>query len=102
MNEYEADNLAPHRSFEGNRPNIMLVQDLLTPFALGRLIALYEHRIFVEGILMNINSFDQWGVELGKELANELLPILRRENKADKRDSSTLGLLAHIQARRAE
>ncbi|WP_019219129.1 glucose-6-phosphate isomerase [Bartonella florencae] len=102
MSEHEADNLAPHRSFEGNRPNIILVQDLLTPFALGRLIALYEHRIFVEGILMNINSFDQWGVELGKELANELLPILRGENKANKRDSSTLGLLAHIQARRAE
>ncbi|WP_208440753.1 glucose-6-phosphate isomerase [Bartonella raoultii] len=102
IGEWEADDLAPHRSFEGNRPNIMLVQDLLTPFALGRLIALYEHRIFVEGILMNINSFDQWGVELGKELANELLPILRGENKADKRDSSTLGLLAHIQARRAK
>ncbi|GAA5097172.1 glucose-6-phosphate isomerase [Bartonella acomydis] len=102
MSACEADNLALHRSFEGNRPSIILVQDLLTPFALGRLIALYEHRIFVEGILMNINSFDQWGVELGKELANELLPILRGENKADKRDSSTLGLLAHIQARRAE
>ncbi|MET3588936.1 glucose-6-phosphate isomerase [Bartonella silvatica] len=102
VSEREADNLALHRSFEGNRPSIMLVQDLLTPFALGRLIALYEHRIFVEGILMNINSFDQWGVELGKELANELLPILRGESKADKRDSSTLGLLAHIQARRAE
>ncbi|GAA5104902.1 glucose-6-phosphate isomerase [Bartonella jaculi] len=100
--ECETDNLALHKSFQGNRPSIMLVQDLLTPFALGRLIALYEHRIFVEGILMNINSFDQWGVELGKELANELLPILRGENKADKRDSSTLGLLAHIQARRAK
>ncbi|EJF74468.1 glucose-6-phosphate isomerase [Bartonella alsatica] len=101
INEREADNLALHRSFEGNRPSIMLIQDLLTPFALGRLIALYEHRIFVEGILMNINSFDQWGVELGKELANELLPILRGENKADKRDSSTSGLLSHIQVRRA-
>ncbi|WP_273720170.1 MULTISPECIES: glucose-6-phosphate isomerase [unclassified Bartonella] len=98
----EADKLALHRSFAGNRPSIMLIQDLLTPFALGRLIALYEHRIFVEGILMDINSFDQWGVELGKELADELLPILRGENKADKRDSSTLGLLAHIQARRAK
>ncbi|OPB35110.1 glucose-6-phosphate isomerase [Bartonella taylorii] len=102
IGEREANNLALHRSFEGNRPSIMLVQDLLTPFALGRLIALYEHRIFVEGILMNINSFDQWGVELGKELANELLSILRGENKADNRDSSTIGLLAHIQVRRAE
>ncbi|GAA4659064.1 glucose-6-phosphate isomerase [Bartonella pachyuromydis] len=102
INTCEADNLALHRSFAGNRPSITLVQDLLTPFALGRLIALYEHRIFVEGVLININSFDQWGVELGKELADELLPILRGENKADKRDSSTLGLLEHIQARRAK
>ncbi|WP_026088296.1 glucose-6-phosphate isomerase [Bartonella rattaustraliani] len=102
IRECEADHLALHRSFEGNRPSIMLVQDLLTPFTLGRLIALYEHRIFVEGILMNINSFDQWGVELSKELASELLPILRGENKADKCDSSTLGLLAHIQAKRAK
>ncbi|WP_409361429.1 glucose-6-phosphate isomerase [Bartonella heixiaziensis] len=102
IDECETDNLALHKSFQGNRPSIILVQDLLTPFALGRLIALYEHRIFVEGILMNINSFDQWGVELGKELANELLLILRGENKAKNRDSSTLGLLAHIQARRAE
>ncbi|MBB5073897.1 glucose-6-phosphate isomerase [Bartonella callosciuri] len=100
IDECEADNLALHKSFEGNRPSITLVQDLLTPYTLGRLIALYEHRIFVEGVLMNINSFDQWGVELGKELASELLPILCGENKADKRDSSTLGLLAHIQARR--
>ncbi|MCZ2157687.1 glucose-6-phosphate isomerase [Bartonella sp. 220] len=102
MDEYEADNLALHKSFEGNRPSIMLVQDLLTPFSLGRLIALYEHRVFVEGVLMNINSFDQWGVELGKELANELLPILRGEKKADNRDSSTLGLLAHMRAKRVE
>ncbi|WP_455466199.1 glucose-6-phosphate isomerase [Bartonella sp. B39] len=102
IDECETDNLALHKSFQGNRPSIMLVQDLLTPFALGRLIALYEHRIFVEGILMNINSFDQWGVELGKELANELLSMLRGENKAKNRDSSTLGLLAHIKARRAE
>ncbi|WP_336293652.1 glucose-6-phosphate isomerase [Bartonella sp. CB169] len=101
IGECEADSLALHRSFAGNRPSIMLIQDLLTPFALGRLIALYEHRVFVEGILMNINSFDQWGVELGKELANELLATLRGEKKADNRDSSTVGLLAHIQARRA-
>ncbi|WP_455482179.1 glucose-6-phosphate isomerase [Bartonella sp. B35(2025)] len=102
IDECEADNLAFHKSFEGNRPSIMLIQDLLTPFSLGRLIALYEHRIFVEGVLMNINSFDQWGVELGKELANELLSIIRGENKANNRDNSTLGLLAHIQSRRLE
>ncbi|MEL6093330.1 glucose-6-phosphate isomerase [Bartonella schoenbuchensis] len=98
----EADNLVLHKSLRGNRPSIMLIQDLLTPFALGRLMALYEHRIFIEGVLMNINSFDQWGVEFGKELANELLPVIRGESKTNNRDSSTLGLLAHIQARRVE
>ncbi|KEG21066.1 glucose-6-phosphate isomerase [Bartonella bacilliformis] len=98
----EADNLAFHKSLQGNRPSIMLIQDLLTPFTLGRLMALYEHRIFVEGILMNINSFDQWGVELGKEFANELLPVIRGENEADNRDGSTLGLLKHIQKRYVE
>ncbi|WP_455480854.1 hypothetical protein V3564_00120 [Bartonella sp. B12(2025)] len=73
----------------------MLVQDLLTPFALERLIALYEHRIFVEGTQMNINSFDQWNIEFDKELANELLLILCGENKAENRDSLAIELL-HI------
>ncbi|WP_102830567.1 glucose-6-phosphate isomerase [Bartonella bovis] len=100
INDSEANNLALHKSLKGNRPSIMLIQDLLTPFTLGRLMALYEHRIFIEGVLMNINSFDQWGVEFGKELANELLPVIRGKAKANNRDSSTLGLLAHIQARR--
>ncbi|MCZ2204414.1 glucose-6-phosphate isomerase [Bartonella sp. A05] len=102
IDDRETDHLAIHKSFKGNRPSIMLIQDLLTPFALGRLIALYEHRIFVEGVLMNINSFDQWGVELGKELANELLSVIRGEDKDDNSDSSTLGLLAHIQKRRLQ
>ncbi|WP_074381003.1 glucose-6-phosphate isomerase [Bartonella doshiae] len=102
IDEREVDHLALHKSFGGNRPSITLVQDLLTPFTLGRLIALYEHRIFVEGTLMNINSFDQWGVELGKELADELLCIIRGDNETGNRDSSTLGLLAHIDARRME
>ncbi|AQX24929.1 glucose-6-phosphate isomerase [Bartonella sp. Coyote22sub2] len=96
----DVDNLALHKSCKGNRPSIILLQDLLTPFTLGRLIALYEHRIFVEGILMNINSFDQWGVEFGKELANELLPMIGGEGENNDHDSSTLGLLAHIQNRR--
>ncbi|WP_332065413.1 glucose-6-phosphate isomerase [Bartonella sp. CB189] len=96
----EIDKFAIHKSCTGNRPSIMLIQDLLTPYTLGRLIALYEHRVFVEGVLMNINSFDQWGVELGKELANELFPIICGKNKAYNRDSSTLGLLDHIQERR--
>ncbi|WP_336288571.1 MULTISPECIES: glucose-6-phosphate isomerase [unclassified Bartonella] len=96
----EVDKFAIHKSCTGNRPSIMLIQDLLTPFTLGRLIALYEHRVFVEGVLMNINSFDQWGVELGKELANELLSVIRGTHKANNRDSSTLGLLTHIKERR--
>ncbi|UXM95912.1 glucose-6-phosphate isomerase [Bartonella sp. HY329] len=100
MSKNDAENLCPHKEFDGNRPTLTLMQDLLTPYALGRLIALYEHRVFVEGVLMNINSFDQWGVELGKALATELLPMVSGEKKAQNRDASTLGLLAHIQSQR--
>lgn len=96
MNEDDAKTLAPHKSCAGNRPSITIIQDKLTPFALGRLIALYEHRVFVEGVLMNINSFDQWGVELGKELANELLPKLISDADTSEDDASTNGLLAFI------
>ncbi|EJF89242.1 glucose-6-phosphate isomerase [Bartonella tamiae] len=99
MKNNGAENLSMHKSFEGNRPSLTLIQDELSPYTLGRLIALYEHRVFVEGVLMNINSFDQWGVELGKELANELLPLVAGESKADNRDASTLGLLNHIRTR---
>jgi len=100
MSEAEAEKLAPHKSFVGNRPTLTLVHDKLTPFTLGRLIALYEHRVFVEGTLMNINSFDQWGVELGKELANELLPMVSGQESADGHDSSTSGLIAYVNERR--
>lgn len=92
--------LGPHRVFSGNRPSVLLLQDILSPFALGRLLALYEHRTFVEGVLMNINSFDQWGVELGKELAGTLLPKLEGKEKTGRHDASTLGLIAHIHAQR--
>lgn len=98
--EAAAEKLAPHKSFAGNRPTLTLVHDRLTPFTLGRLIALYEHRVFVEGVLMNINSFDQWGVELGKELANELLPMVAGKAKPENRDSSTTGLINHVNKRR--
>ncbi|SDU25802.1 glucose-6-phosphate isomerase [Stappia sp. ES.058] len=94
--ETEASRLAPHKVFPGNRPSITLVHDKLTPFALGRLIALYEHRVFVEGAIWNINSFDQWGVELGKTLATELLPMVDGRVMAKDRDASTLGLLARV------
>ncbi|MGF0537498.1 glucose-6-phosphate isomerase [Agrobacterium sp. ES01] len=93
MDEAKADHIAPHRVFEGNRPSITFVYDKLTPFALGRLIALYEHRVFVEGVLFNINSFDQWGVELGKELATGLLPVVEGKQNTDGHDSSTAGLV---------
>ncbi|MBD8652541.1 glucose-6-phosphate isomerase [Rhizobium sp. CFBP 13726] len=93
MDEAKASHIAPHRVFTGNRPSITFVYDKLTPFALGRLIALYEHRVFVEGVLFRINSFDQWGVELGKELATGLLPVVQGKAAADDQDGSTQGLV---------
>ena len=96
MDEAKADRIAPHRVFSGNRPSITMTYDNLTPFALGRLIALYEHRVFVEGALFNINSFDQWGVELGKELATGLLPVVEGRESAEGHDSSTAGLVAAL------
>ncbi|WFU47959.1 glucose-6-phosphate isomerase [Sinorhizobium terangae] len=96
MDDAKADNIAPHRVFTGNRPSITIVYDELDPFALGRLIALYEHRVFVEGALFNINSFDQWGVELGKELATGLLPVVEGKESAEGHDSSTAGLVAAL------
>jgi len=92
----EVARLAPHKVFPGDRPSVTILHRRLTPFALGRLIALYEHRVFVEGAIWGINSFDQWGVELGKELATALLPMLRGEREAGDKDSSTRGLLAAI------
>ncbi len=80
------------RYFPGNRPSITLAYPKLTPYVLGQLIALYEHRVFVEGTIWGINSFDQWGVELGKELANDILPLIGGAPVADK-DGSTVGLL---------
>ncbi len=100
MEEATADFLAPHRVFSGNRPSITFVYDQLTPFALGRLIALYEHRVFVEGVIFRINSFDQWGVELGKELATGLLPVVEGKVAATGHDSSTAGLVAALKTAR--
>ena len=94
----EVERLTPHKVFPGNRPSITIVHDQLTPFALGRLIALYEHRVFVEGVIWGINSFDQWGVELGKELATALLPMVKGEAPADGKDASTRGLLAALRS----
>ncbi len=96
----DADFLAPHRVFSGNRPSITFVYDQLTPFTLGRLIALYEHRVFVEGVIFRINSFDQWGVELGKELATGLLPVVQGKVAATGHDSSTVGLVSALSERK--
>ena len=93
----ELDRQARHRVFPGNRPSTTLAIPKLTPFALGQIIALYEHRVFVEGVILGINSYDQWGVELGKELALALQPVL--EGKADGagKDGSTLALVKFLQ-----
>lgn len=94
----ERDRQAAHRVFEGNRPSVTLMIDQLTPYRLGQIIALYEHRVFVEGVLLGINSFDQWGVELGKELARALEPVLAGEESAEGKDGSTRALVAYAQA----
>lgn len=91
----DLDRMAAHLTFPGNRPSVTLAYPRLTPFALGQLIALYEHRVFTEGVIWGINSFDQWGVELGKELAVNLLPLIQGTSDPSK-DSSTLGLVAKL------
>ncbi|TJU93488.1 MAG: glucose-6-phosphate isomerase [Mesorhizobium sp.] len=96
MKPADVDRIAPHRVFSGNRPSLTILYRKLDPRTLGRVIALYEHRVFVEGTLFNINSFDQWGVELGKELATGLLPVVEGKESAAKRDASTAGLVGHI------
>ncbi len=87
--------LAPHKVFSGNRPTNSLLYRRLTPHTLGRLIALYEHKIFVQGAIWDINSFDQWGVELGKQLAKAILPELADPVPTTSHDSSTNGLINH-------
>jgi len=96
MSEEDAERLAPHRVFSGNRPSITIGYRKLDPYALGRLIALYEHRVFVEAAIWNINAFDQWGVELGKELATSLLPVVQGKTPAGDHDSSTAGLVTDL------
>jgi glucose-6-phosphate isomerase len=93
----DRDVLARHRSFPGNRPSTTFVLDALTPRSLGSLIAMYEHRVFSSGAVWGINSFDQWGVELGKALASDLLPRLASGDVAGL-DGSTAGLLARLRA----
>jgi glucose-6-phosphate isomerase len=94
----EVDRLAPHKTFPGNRPSNTILMDYLNPQALGALIALYEHKTFVQGVLWNVNSFDQWGVELGKVLAKAIEGELTGEPKPQGHDSSTNGLIARARA----
>jgi glucose-6-phosphate isomerase len=95
----ELERQASHRVFPGNRPSTTLIYPQLTPFILGQIIALYEHRVFVEGVILGLNSFDQWGVELGKELANALGPVLSGEVGTDGKDGSTAQLVEYVRAR---
>ena len=89
------EKLAPYRTFEGNRPTNTLLADSLTPETLGSLIALYEHKVFTQGVIWNIYSFDQWGVQLGKVLAKNVLADLTAKKKPVlKHDSSTNALIA--------
>jgi glucose-6-phosphate isomerase len=90
----------PHRVFTGNRPTNSLLYRRLDPRTLGRLIALYEHKIFVQGIVWQINSYDQWGVELGKKLAGAILPELAGDGPVTSHDSSTNGLIAYYKSLR--
>lgn len=88
--------LLPYRIFPGNQPSTTIVLPELSPFTLGQLVALYEHKVFCLGVLWNLNSFDQWGVELGKQLASRLAPCLRGDAASDTLDSSTRGLIDHL------
>ena len=94
--EKEIKRLTPHKLFKGNRPSNSILFKQLTPRVLGSLIALYEHKIFVQGVVWNIFSFDQWGVELGKQLAKNILPELKDGHKITSHNSSTNGLINKI------
>ncbi|EBA11763.1 glucose-6-phosphate isomerase [Roseobacter sp. CCS2] len=93
----ELERQARHRVFQGNRPSVTIAYPRLTPEVLGQIIALYEHRVFVEGVVLGINSYDQWGVELGKELATALQPIVEGQESASGKDGSTAALVDFLQ-----
>ncbi len=94
------EQLAPHKVFPGNRPTTTIVLDALTPRTLGALIALYEHKVFAQSAIWGINAFDQWGVELGKKLADRILPELDGHAPVSSHDSSTNGLINYIKSKR--
>eukprot|EP00300_Choanocystis_sp_HF-7_P042584 c9317_g3_i1.p1 GENE.c9317_g3_i1~~c9317_g3_i1.p1 ORF type:complete len:217 (-),score=49.30 c9317_g3_i1:134-721(-) len=92
------ESLLPHKVFLGNKPTNSILFQKLTPYTLGALIALYEHKIFVQGAIWNINTFDQWGVELGKQLAKAILPELYSSGEVTSHDSSTNGLINYFKS----
>ena len=96
--EEEIAFLAPHKVFEGNKPTNSIMMDYVSPETLGALIAMYEHKIFTQGVIWNINSYDQWGVELGKQLAKKILPELAKADAELNHDSSTNGLIKWFKA----
>lgn len=96
----EIKDLLPHKVFPGNKPTNTILYQELTPKTLGMLTALYEHKVFVQGVIWNINSFDQWGVELGKQLANGILPQLSGDEQINEHDSSTNGLINYLKRKR--
>ena len=100
IDENEARNLAPFKQFAGNRPSVTIAYRKLDPYTLGRIIALYEHRVFVEAAIWGINAFDQWGVELGKELATSLQPYVEGQAALASLAPSTSGLLGYLQSLR--
>jgi len=89
----ELEKILPHKVFQGNRPTNSIIFKKLTPYTLGALIAMYEHKIFIQGVMWEINSFDQWGVELGKQLAKKIEPELQDTTEVQSHDSSTNGLI---------
>lgn len=100
MSDEQITKLAPFKTFTGNRPTNSILFKQLTPQTLGALIAMYEHKIFAQGVIWNVFSFDQWGVELGKQLANQILPELNNEEQISNHDSSTNGLINAFKAMR--
>jgi glucose-6-phosphate isomerase len=96
----QIDALVPHKTFTGNRPTTSMLVQKITPKTLGAMVAMYEHKIFTQGIVWNIYSFDQWGVELGKQLAQKILPELEGVAPVTSHDVSTNGLINLYKTRR--
>jgi glucose-6-phosphate isomerase len=102
MDDDDIKKIGPHKEFTGNRPTNSIMVDTVNPFTLGAMIAMYEHKIFTQGIIWDINSFDQWGVELGKQLAKAIEPELAGSDRVGSHDCSTNSLINHIKEHRKQ